>query len=126
MLRGLLPFQGQLVRGGSGTGLGLSRGDVGPGPGPGWRSQCQGSHQGDVWHVVGSCVLQDPLEAIGKLVENVRCGSESKWEYTGIIVMLLPVNAQEEPVSRADWTQLESVANINFCQVCPRAYCHNM
>ena len=46
MLRGLLPFQGQLVRGGSETGLGLSRGDVGPGPG--WRSQCQGSRRGNV------------------------------------------------------------------------------
>ena len=59
------------------------------------------------------------MEAVGELVENVQCGSESKWEYTVIIVMLLPVNAQEGPVSGADWTQPESVANIDFCQVCP-------
>ena len=46
MLKGLLPFQGQVASGSSGIGLGLSRGDVGPRPG--WRSQCQGSHRGNV------------------------------------------------------------------------------
>ena len=59
------------------------------------------------------------MEAIGELVENVRSGSESKWEYTVIIEMLLPVNAQEEAVSRAEWTQPQSAANIDFCQVYP-------
>ena len=70
-------------------------------------------------------MLQDPLKGIGKLIEDKRGRAEAKRKYTIIVVLGVPIDAQQVPVSWADRAKSECTTYIDLSEKGAGSLGHN-
>ena len=64
-------------------------------------------------------MLQDPLKRIGKLIEDKRGRAEAKRKYTIIVVLGVPIDAQQVLISWAERAKSECTMYIDLSEKGP-------